>query len=98
MSRVAGQVQGGKMTKNQKKKKKRYSGQHDEPHLVPNEKTQPLQWTERPTGALVAAGSLCPTTSTAGTVALAIGVVSGAGSGGLFLNFLETQSQKGQNF
>jgi len=30
----------------------------DEPHLVPNEKTQPIQWTEWPTGALVAAGSL----------------------------------------
>jgi len=32
----------------------------DEPHLAPNEKMQPIQWTERPTGALVAAGSLCP--------------------------------------
>ncbi len=32
----------------------------DEPHLVPNEKTQPIQWTEQPTGALVAAGSLWP--------------------------------------
>jgi hypothetical protein len=32
----------------------------DEPHLAPNEKTHPIQWTERPTGALVAAGSLCP--------------------------------------
>jgi hypothetical protein len=30
----------------------------DEPHLTLNEKTQPIQWTERPTGALVAAGSL----------------------------------------
>ncbi len=38
------------------KKKKDY----DEPHLAPNEKTQPIQWTERPTGALVAAGSLWP--------------------------------------
>jgi len=25
-----------------------------------NEKMQPIQWTERPTGALVAAGSLWP--------------------------------------
>jgi hypothetical protein len=39
----------GKMAKNQKNK---YSGQHrkemdcDEPHLAPNEKTQPIQWTE----------------------------------------------------
>jgi hypothetical protein len=32
----------------------------DEPHLTPNEKTQPIHWTERPTGALVAAGSLWP--------------------------------------
>ncbi len=30
----------------------------DEPHLTSNEKTQPIQWTEWPTGALVAAGSL----------------------------------------
>ncbi len=40
----------------EKEKKKDY----DEPHMVPNEKTQPIQWTERPTGALVAAGSLWP--------------------------------------
>jgi len=33
---------------------------YDEPHLVPNEKTQPIQRTERPTGALVAGGSLWP--------------------------------------
>ncbi len=32
----------------------------DEPHLAPNEKTQPIQWTKRPTGALVAVGSLWP--------------------------------------
>jgi hypothetical protein len=49
-----------------KKKKKKYRGQQqkemncDEPHLAPNEKTQPIQWTERPTCVLVAAGSLCP--------------------------------------
>jgi hypothetical protein len=32
----------------------------DEPDLTSNEKTQPIQWTEQPTGALVAAGSLWP--------------------------------------
>jgi len=32
----------------------------DEPYLTPNEKTQTIQWTERPTGALAAAGSLWP--------------------------------------
>jgi hypothetical protein len=32
----------------------------DEPYLMSNEKTQPIQWTEQPTGALVAAGSLWP--------------------------------------
>jgi hypothetical protein len=32
----------------------------DEPHLTPNEKTQPIQWTEQPTGALAAAGLLWP--------------------------------------
>jgi hypothetical protein len=32
----------------------------DKPHLAPNEKMHPIQWTEGPTGALVAAGSLCP--------------------------------------
>jgi hypothetical protein len=45
-------------------KKKKYSGQqqkeidYDEPHPAPNEKTQPIRWTERPTGALVGANSL----------------------------------------
>jgi hypothetical protein len=29
----------------------------DEPHMMPNEKTQPIQWTEWPIGALVAVGS-----------------------------------------
>jgi len=33
---------------------------YDQPHLTSNEKMQPIQWTERPTGALVAAGSLWP--------------------------------------
>jgi hypothetical protein len=56
----------GKTAKNQKKKKKKYNGQQqkeidsDEPHLAPNEKTQPIRWTERPTGALVGANSLWP--------------------------------------
>jgi len=56
----------GKTAKNKKKRKKKYSGQQqkeidcDEPHPVPNEKTQPIQWTERPTGALVAVNSLWP--------------------------------------
>jgi len=46
--------------------KKKYNGQQqkkincDEPHPAPNEKTQPIQWTERPTGALVAVNSLWP--------------------------------------
>ncbi len=50
-----------------KNKNKKYSGQqqknkmdYDEPHLTSNEKTQPIQWTEQPTDALVAAGSLWP--------------------------------------
>jgi hypothetical protein len=42
-----------KTTKNKPKKK-----DYDEPHLMANEKTQPIQWTEQPTGALVAASSL----------------------------------------
>jgi len=55
----------GKTAKSQKKEK--YSGQQqkeidsDEPDSTPNEKTQPIQWTERPTGALVAVNSLWPT-------------------------------------
>jgi hypothetical protein len=55
------------MNKNQKKK---YSGQQqkeidcDEPHPAPNEKTQPIRWTKRPTGALVGANSLWPQIST----------------------------------
>ncbi len=58
-----GQVQ-GKTSRNQKKKK--YNGQQQkemdchEPHPAPNEKMQPIQWTERPTGALVGANSLWP--------------------------------------
>jgi hypothetical protein len=45
--------------KTAKKKKKKHSGQQqkemdcDEPHLTLNEKMQPIQWTKRPTGALV---------------------------------------------
>jgi len=32
----------------------------DEPFLALNEKTQPIQWIEWPTGALVVAGSVWP--------------------------------------
>ncbi len=68
VSRVAmcGQVQEKRPRTKKKKKKKKYSGQQqkeidcDEPHPVPNEKTQPIQWTEWPTGALVAINSLWP--------------------------------------
>jgi hypothetical protein len=58
----------GKTAKNKKIKIKKYSGQQqkeidcDEPHPTPNEKTQPIQWTEWPTGALVAVNSLWPST------------------------------------
>ncbi len=31
-----------------------------QPHLTMNKKTKPIQWTEQPTGALVATGSLWP--------------------------------------
>jgi hypothetical protein len=60
------EVRSREKTIKNKQKKKKYSGQQrkemecDEPHLVPNEKMQPIQWTERPTGALVAAGLLWP--------------------------------------
>jgi hypothetical protein len=46
--------------------KKKYNGPQQkemdchEPHPAPNEKMQGIQWTERPTGALVVAGSLWP--------------------------------------
>jgi len=33
---------------------------YDEPHLTSNKKTQPIQCTEQPTDALVAASSLWP--------------------------------------
>ncbi len=62
-----GQVQ-GKTTKNQKKKVQWSAAKKEmdyhEPHPAPNEKMQGIQWTERPTGALVAAGSLWPWFST----------------------------------
>jgi hypothetical protein len=44
-------------------KKQKYSGQQqkemdcNEPHLTLNGKTQPIQWIEGPTSALVTAGS-----------------------------------------
>jgi hypothetical protein len=52
-----------KRQRTQNKGKKKYSDQQKkmdsgEPHLAPNEITQPIQWIERRTGALVAAGSL----------------------------------------
>jgi len=56
----------GQEQKKKEKKKKKYSGQQqkeidcDEPHPAPNGKMQPIQWTERPTGALVAVNSLWP--------------------------------------
>jgi hypothetical protein len=52
--------------KNKHEPKKKYNGQqqkemdYHEPHPASNEKTQPIQWTERPTGALVAVNSLWP--------------------------------------
>jgi hypothetical protein len=36
----------------------------DQPHLMPNKKTEPIQWTEQPTGAWVATGSLWPSGTT----------------------------------
>ncbi len=49
---------------NQKRKKNNGQQQKeidcDEPHAMPNEKTQPIQWTDWPTNALVAIGSLWP--------------------------------------
>jgi len=53
-----------KITKNKPKKKdsghQRKEMDYDEPHLMLNEKTQHIQWTESSTCALVAAGSLWP--------------------------------------
>ncbi len=63
---MSGQVQEKRPRTKKKEKRKKYSGQQqkeidcDEPHPAPNEKMQPIQWTERPTGALVAVDSLCP--------------------------------------
>ncbi len=60
------EVRSRKNGQEQNKKEKKYSGQQqkeidcDEPHPAPNEKTQPIQWTERSTGALVAVNSLWP--------------------------------------
>jgi hypothetical protein len=57
-------VRSGPGKNEQEPKKKKYNGQQQkemdchEPHPAPNEKTQPIQWTERPTGALVAVNSL----------------------------------------
>jgi hypothetical protein len=57
-------VRSGPRKNEQEPKKIKYNGQQQkemdchEPHPTPNEKTQPIQWTERPTGALVAVNSL----------------------------------------
>jgi hypothetical protein len=55
---VLGQVQGKNSQERKKKTKKtKYSDQQpkqmdcEEPQLTPNEKTQPIQWTEQGTGA-----------------------------------------------
>ncbi len=64
MCEVKSKKNGQEQKKN--KKKEKYNGQQqkeidcDEPHLALNEKTQPIQWTEWPTGALVAVNSLWP--------------------------------------
>jgi len=67
VSRVAMcEVRSRKNGQEQNKTKKKYSGQQQkeidcgEPHPAPNEKTQPIQWTERPTGALMAVNLLWP--------------------------------------
>jgi hypothetical protein len=58
-------------------KKKKYNGQqqkemdYHEPHPAPNEKTQPIQWTERPTGALVAVNSLWPSNDSSAQLKIA---------------------------
>jgi hypothetical protein len=63
-------VRSGPGKNEQEPKKKKYNGQQQkemdchEPHPAPNEKTQPIQWTERPTGALVAVNSLWPAPAT----------------------------------
>jgi hypothetical protein len=62
------EVRSRKNSQEQKKKinKLKYSGHQqkeidcDEPHPAPNEKTQPIQWTEWSTGALVAGNLLWP--------------------------------------
>jgi hypothetical protein len=55
----------GQEQKKKKKKVKKSTVVRSKIHCVlpqpaPNEKTQPIQWTERPTGALVAVNSLWP--------------------------------------
>jgi len=65
-SYVRGQVN-RKNTKNKPQNKEKYNDQqqikktdYNEPHLTLNKRTQPIQWTEWSTDALVAAGSLWP--------------------------------------
>jgi hypothetical protein len=53
----------GKNSQEQTQNKKYYGQQrkkmvYDEPHLMPNEKSQSIQWTKWPTGALVTISSL----------------------------------------
>jgi hypothetical protein len=58
----------GKTAKNKKKEKKSTVVSSKKKSIVMSpirrrmEKTQPIQWTERPTGALVAVNSLWPST------------------------------------
>jgi len=72
VSRVAMSEVRSKKNGQEQKRKEKYSGQQqkeidcDEPHPAPNEKTQPIQWTERATGALVAVNSLWPAKSCCG--------------------------------
>ncbi len=54
----------GPRKNDQEPQKKKYNGEHKkemdchEPHSAPNEKMQGIQWTKRPTSALVVASSL----------------------------------------
>jgi len=63
----------------EQKKKEKYNGQQqkeidcDEPHPAPNEKTQPIQWTERPIGALVAVNSLWPSMRASHGIQIVVG-------------------------
>jgi hypothetical protein len=64
MCEVRSRKNGQKQKKNKKKTKKKTVVSSKKkstmmsPIRAPNEKTQPIQWTKRPTGALVAVNSL----------------------------------------